>query len=118
MITFVRYRRNRYRDDRRKGKARPKLAIAGAISLAIGALLIHYIGVPTLRSEDDMNNLGLIGELIGVMAGTGMLLFSLSKRNQIRFAKGMDRVSEAFKDNCNCCKCTNCGRNHKHWTHD
>jgi len=120
-MTFnVRYRRDRRdkRNDYRKGRARPKLAIAGAISLAIGILLVHYVGVPTLYNEGNFDNVGLIGGFIGASSGVVMLLLSLSKRNQIRFVKGMDRVSEAFKDNCNCCKCTNCGKNHNHWAHD
>lgn len=31
------------------------------------------------------------------------------------------RVEEEYDENmddCNCCKCNNCGLNHNHWTHD
>ena len=113
----------RYRDNRnynnKKGKARPKLAIVGAISLAIGILLIHYVGVPTLYSEGKFDdNPALIVGSLGVVGGVLMLLFSLSKRNQIRVTKGIDATRKVFEDDCQCCKCTNCGANHNHWTHD
>jgi UDP-N-acetylmuramyl pentapeptide phosphotransferase/UDP-N-acetylglucosamine-1-phosphate transferase len=104
-------RRNLGRDDERKGKARPKLALAGGIVLAIGILLSMY-GVNT------RNLYIVVGCGLTVTAGILMLLFSLSKRNQIRFVRGIDRTAEAFKEPCHCCKCTNCDRNHNHWTHD
>lgn len=98
-------------NDKRKGKARPKLALVGGIVFAVGVSLVMY-GV-------NIRNLNIMiggGFVVGI--GTLMMLFSLSKRNQIRVAKGMERTAEAFKDSCQCCKCTNCGRNHNHWTHD
>lgn len=86
--------------------------------LAIGALLIHYVGVPALYKEGNFDNPGLIAGFVGTVAGVVMLLFSLSKRNQIRVVKGMDAVKKSFEDDSQCCKCQNCGRNHNHWTHD
>jgi len=55
---------------------------------------------------------------LGVVGGTLMLLFSLSKRNQIKVANGIESGKKVFEDDCQCCKCTNCGSNHNHWTHD
>jgi len=107
-------RRNERRNDGnngRKGKARPKLALAGGIVFAIGALSVMY-GV-NIRNLD----IGL-GSAFVVSIGTLMMLFSLSKRNQSRFRKGVKITSKIFQDPCHCCKCTNCGLNHNHWTHD
>ncbi len=109
------YSSNNYKP---KGSARPKLAIAGAISLVVGALLIHYYGVPLLMSNRTADNPLLIAGMIGVLVGALMLFFSLSKRNQRRFAKGIDDTRKAFADSCQCCKCQNCGRSHNHWVHD
>jgi hypothetical protein len=121
-------RRNWKRHDNRdnnyktKGGARPKLAIVGAITLVIGALLVHYYGVPLAYSNRNLDNPYLIGGFICVIAGTLMLLFSLSKRNQKRVSRGMDGVVDGFqkmtRERCQCCKCQNCGRSHNHWTHD
>lgn len=93
------------------GRARPKLALAGAIVLAAGILLINYfVGI---RNMDYA-----MGSAFLVTAGVVMLFFSLKKGHQIRLSRGMDRAAKAFKDPCQCCKCQNCGRNHNHWTHD
>lgn len=56
---FKRKRNNRYNNrnyNKRKGGSRPKLAIVWAISLAIGILLIHYVGVPTIYSEGKFDD--------------------------------------------------------------
>ena len=93
------------------GRARPKLALAGAIVLAIGILLIMY--------WVDIGNMNFaLGSAFLVSAGVVMMFFSLKKSHQIRLSRGMDKAAKAFKDQCQCCKCQNCGRNHNHWTHD
>lgn len=115
---FKKRRNNRHNNYKRKGRARPKLAVIGAISLIIGILLIHYVGVPELRADRMSDNPALIAGFFGVVGGVLMLLLSLSKRNQIRVGKGMDAAKKAFEDDCMCCKCQNCDRNHNHWTHD
>ena len=53
---FKRRNNNRRNNYKRKGGVRPKLAIAGAISLAIGILLVHYVGVPTIYSEGKFDD--------------------------------------------------------------
>lgn len=108
------YKRRRHWQGKnnRKGRARPKLALAGAILLAVGILLIFYVA--DVRNFDSITGIGGIC----ILAGTLMLIFSMSRRNQKRFVKGIDTAREAFKDQCQCCKCQNCGRNHNHWTHD
>ena len=112
-------RRHNNRHNKRKGSARPKLAVVGAFALVIGILLIHYVGTPTLYSQGKFDdNPALIAGFLGVIGGVIMLLLSLSKRNQNRFAKGMETARKVFEDNCMCCKCQNCDRNHNHWTHD
>lgn len=109
---FGRSRRHEWRrNDGRGGQSRPKLALVGAIVLAVGILVIMY--GTNVRNLDT----SVTGAFI-VMVGTMMLLFSLSKRNQFRLAKGIERTKKAFRDSCQCCKCQNCGRNHNHWTHD
>ena len=97
--------------NERKGKARPKITLVGAIILAIGILVV-------MSGGNVMNFNIMMGGMFTVTVGTVMLLLSLSRRNQVKFVKGMNRVKETFKDDCQCCKCQNCGRNHNHWTHD
>ena len=80
-------------------------------------MLIYYIGVPELRVYTTPDNPALLARLISLMVGTMMILFSLSKRNQIRVSKGMDATRKTFEYDCMCCKCQNCDRNHNHWTH-
>ena len=112
---FKRRRNNQYK---KKGGARPKLTLIGIICLVVGALLIHYVGVPELRADVNSDNPALLAGILGLMGGTIMILFSLSKRNQGRVVKGMDAAREVLRDDCMCCKCQNCDRNHNHWTHD
>lgn len=119
---FKKRQNNRYNNynkhNKRRGDARPKLAVVGAISLIIGILLVHYVGVPALRVDSMSDNPGLIAGFLGIVAGVVMLGLSLSKRNQIRLSDGMDAVGKALEPDCMCCKCQNCDRNHNHWTHD
>ncbi|RDJ31124.1 MAG: hypothetical protein DWQ18_03940 [Crenarchaeota archaeon] len=98
--------------DYRKGRAKPKLAVIGAIVLGIGILVMLY-GSSFVDFEKRM----LIG-VATIPTGVIMLLLSMRKKDQIRFAKGMERASDVFKDDCQCCKCQNCGRDHNHWVHD
>jgi hypothetical protein len=98
--------------DGKRGKARPKLALAGAVVLAMGIFLIYF--VVDVRNFDPASQIGFAATIAGGL----MLLFSMIRRNQLRVAKGMDVVRDVFKDQCQCCKCQNCGRNHNHWTHD
>lgn len=71
-----------------------------------------------LKADRMADNPALIAGMIGVVGGMVMLLFSLSKKNQIRVSNGIDATRKAFEDDCQCCKCQNCGRDHNHWTHD
>ncbi|GEM_PF-3109915 len=91
------------RDNRRKGKSPPKLILVGAIVLLITSLLALY-GMKTGNS--DIGITGIAGTIVGLV----ILFFSLSKRKRKFIANVLDP--------CQCCKCTNCGRNHNHWTHD
>lgn len=108
-------RRRNWKGDRRDdrhGRARPKLAITGAIVLVIGILLIFYVA-----DVKQFDYATMIGGLF-LVVGTMMLLLSMSKRKQGQFVKGMDVARGIFKESCQCCKCQNCGRSHNHWTHD
>lgn len=100
------------RNDGRRGRARPRLALAGAATLATGILLIFYVA--DVRSFDHATLIGVLA----VFAGAIMLPLSLNRKNQKRFVKGMDMAGDLFKERCQCCKCQNCGRDHNHWTHD
>ena len=109
-------RRNKRREDYgTKGKARPKLALVGAIFITPAILFFIFVNGPV-----DWEI--LIPVIISGMIGTVMLLSSMSRRNQSRFSKGLDTIgrgiNSGLKDQCNCCKCTNCDRYHNHWTHD
>ncbi len=74
--------------------------------------------MPSLRADSMSDNPALLVGFLGVVGGVVMLGLSLSKRNQIRLSKGMETAGKVFEDDCQCCKCTNCGQNHNHWTHD
>ena len=104
-------RRHNFDLDGKKGKASPKLALAGAIVLAIGILLINYwVGI---RNIDYA-----MWSIFLVTAGVVMLLLSMNRRQKRAYAKGVEHLRKAFEDDCQCCKCQNCGRSHNHWTHD
>jgi uncharacterized membrane protein YedE/YeeE len=49
----------------------------------------------------------------------GLMIAGIAMIFQGRFLKGMKKVGKDLdRGICNCCKCTNCDRNHNHWTHD
>lgn len=107
-------RRNKRREVyRTKGKARPKLALIGALLLA-GSFLVMMFG------NKPINWNVTIGALLVCITGTLMLLFSMSKRDQIRFVRTLDKIEKGIKvitkDECQCCGHQNCGSNHNHWT--
>jgi len=111
-VRFVR-RNKRQEVYRNKGKARPKLALVGAL------LLVGSISVMMFANKPINWNV-TIGALLVVIAGTLMLLFSMSKRDQIRFVRGLDKIEKGVKlmtkEDCQCCGHQNCGSNHNHWT--
>jgi hypothetical protein len=106
-----------------RGGARPKLAIIGGPLVVIGVLIIFNTDIPSLHNASDSTGaIILLAGFIGLVAGLLLLAFSLSKRNQIRLSKGINKTYDIAKDlntpKCMCCKCQNCDRRHNHWTHD
>lgn len=101
---------------REEGRDRPKLAILGAIFFVTGILIGWYFGVNKNMLEV------FIGSGVLSLIGFVMLLFSPSRRNQTKLADGIVKILRELtkppKQRCNCCKCTNCGLRHNHWTHD
>ena len=52
------------------------------------------------------------------------LLFSPNKKGQDKISRGIDKIGGGIgnalaksMESCKCCRCTNCGRDHNHWTH-
>ena len=70
----------------REGKSRPKLVLVGGIVLTIGILILFYGNIRDLYIA--------LGGVIAVIIGTLILLFSLSKRNKIRFERVIDLAVE------------------------
>jgi len=71
--------------------------------MGIAALLSLYAWY---SGNIDVGYAGIAIAMVGFL----IVFFSLSKRNRIKVANALDP--------CQCCKCTNCGENHNHWTHD
>jgi len=93
VLTNVRFRLNRP----------PKLVLAGTIILLISSLIV-IIDVNIGRS--DIGILGIYGWIIGIV----LLFLSLKKSTRRKIVRTLEP--------CECCKCTNCGLRHNHWTHD
>ena len=79
-------RRDWERNKGREGKSRPKLVLVGGIVLTIGILILFYGNIRDLYIA--------LGGVIAVIIGTLILLFSLSKRNKIRFERVIDLAVE------------------------
>jgi len=48
-----------------------------------------------------------------------IIIIGVAMIAQRRFLPGLAKVAKDItKENCQCCKCTNCGLRHNHWTHD
>jgi uncharacterized membrane protein HdeD (DUF308 family) len=79
----------------------------GIIVLCIGFLIITFDGMNRDREVNGI--IPLLFILIGIgMIGQRSLLNAMGK-----FGNAIDKDLEG----CHCCQCTNCDRNHNHWTH-
>ncbi len=77
--------------------------MAGLIIILIG-MLIAIFDAGIQRTEIGTYWLPV------VLLGVAVIVFSLKKSTKRKIANVLDP--------CQCCKCTNCGRNHNHWVHD
>lgn len=92
------YKNNQYK---KKTKLKTKIQYVGIILVIIGfAISIYDLKYPTPQTLPYVIGLIVIGM---IMIGQKKLL------------NGLKNMA---KESCNCCMCTNCGRNHNHWTHD
>jgi hypothetical protein len=101
---FSRRNKKRYpRDDgyRKKRKLKTTIRLVGMIVVIIGFL----VGLYDLKNQDSPAHQQYFLISIGlIVIGMAMILQG-----------GLKKI---FKTPCQCCKCTNCGRDHNHWTHD
>lgn len=100
---FGRRKRNYNKNNqyKKKIKLKTKIQCVGIILVAIGFIISLYdLKYPTPQTLPIVIGLIVIGM---IMIGQKKLL---------------DGLKNMAKEPCNCCMCTNCGRNHNHWTHD
>jgi len=85
--------------------------------------IVRVIGILVLLSSFwitfGTNSMALLGRELYYALSFGLMIAGIAMIFQGRFLKGMKKVGKDLNRGvCNCCKCTNCGRNHNHWTHD
>jgi len=93
---FGRRRNGRHgwkRDNRKKMGLGKKIRLLG--------LVVVLVGIVILALNKDTHSQTFIISFALIVIGMVMIA---GKR--------------IFEKSCNCCKCTNCGLNHNHWTHD
>jgi hypothetical protein len=88
---------------RKKSKLKLQIRLLGVLLLIMGFL----VSISAIQNHNQN-----IGTLAIVLALIGMVMI-LQKKGLIRFGKNLTAPPP-----CNCCKCTNCGIRHNHWTHD
>ena len=115
-------RKKNYRNYNQKKKDgfHPKRAISGAILLAIAIGAVLYVPAGNI-----LGNFVLLGAIMAMcIAGTLLLLFSPNRKGQDKISRGIGKVGGGIgnalaksMEGGKCCRCTNCGRDHNHWTH-
>ena len=90
--------------EKRRYSFRTKVRMAGLIIILIG-MLIAIFDAGIKRTEIGLYWLPV------VLLGVAVIGFSLKNSTKKKISKGLGL------DPCQCCKCTNCGRDHNHWTH-
>lgn len=99
---FGKRSKRNYRDSnyRKKKNLKKQVQIVGIIFVIIGFLISLY----DLKYNLPQSLPFVIGFIV---IGMAMILQR----------KLLEVLKESFKEQCNCCKCTNCGRDHNHWVH-
>src|SRR3972149_2200368 len=91
---------------RKKMKTKTLIRIIGAF-LMINAFLVLLYGA---------NNKDFGNQLVYPLLTFGLFIIGLAMIMQRKFLVMMKNVGKDLnKGRCNCCKCTNCSRNHNHW---
>lgn len=103
-------RRNKKRNNRddgyrKKRKLKTTIRLFGVIVLIIGFMIALY----------DLKNPDLATHQQYFLFSIGFIVIGMAMILQRRLLVGLKNMA---KERCQCCKCTNCGRNHNHWTHD
>lgn len=103
--------RSRDRVEGKKRNVRLIVAIIGSVVVFIGFVFALH-GTNTTNIDTVLIGFSL------VMVGFLIAFYSLKKKDRKGFVDKVDSIGKIFKEPCHCCKCTNCDRNHNHWTHD
>ena len=103
-------RRNKKRNNRddgyrKKRKLKTTIRLCGVIVVMIGFIIALY----------DLKNPDSAAHQQYFLISIGLIVIGMAMILQRKLADGLKNMS---KERCQCCKCTNCGRNHNHWTHD
>ena len=100
--------KNNHRDNtyRKKMGIKTKIRLAGVAVVIVGFMIALY---------DDSKKPELAVHQQLFLISIGMIIIGMAMVLQRKLLEGLKNAS---KPRCNCCKCTNCGRGHNHWTHD
>lgn len=94
----------------------------GVFVLCIGYFSIGYFSIGySVENRLIEEPIFLVGGVVGIggVMGIGgvLILTSFSKNTQRKIFHGLEFIKKMFEDDCQCCKCQNCGLNHNHYTH-
>ena len=102
-----RNKKRHYNDDRyrKKIKLKTTVRLVGVIFVIIGFMVSLY----------DLKNPNSALHQQYFLISIGLIVIGMVMILQRKFVEGLKNMG---KKPCHCCKCTNCDRNHDHWTHD
>ena len=96
---------NRDNGYRKKRKLKTQIRLLGVIVVLIGFIVSLY----------DSKNNDLATHQQYFLISIGLIIIGMAMILQRKLLDGLKNMT---KERCQCCKCTNCGSNHNHWTHD
>ena len=100
---------NKGNNFKKKGKLKTQIRLLGVGIAIIGFLVSLY----------DLQNNNLAAHQQNMIISVGLVVIGMIMILQKKLLIGLkNTVSNMNTPRCNCCKCTNCYRNHNHWTHD
>ena len=102
-----RNKKRHYSDDgyRKKIKLKTTVRLVGVLFVMIGFLVSFY----------DLKNPNSAFHQQYFLITIGFIVIGMIMILQKKVLEGLKNMG---KETCHCCKCTNCGRDHNHWTHD
>ena len=105
---FGRRNKKRYPRDnryRKKIKLKTTIRLFGILVVIIGFLVSLY----------DLKNQNSPAHQQYFLISIGLIVIGMAMILQRKLLDGLKNIG---KEPCHCCKCTNCNRDHDHWTHD